>query len=247
MISPFKSLMRIALTGSLLPLLAASADAQASNDSSIYKFVLDYAVPESPAFAILGVTPEKILRGSAAKPVVASLLTQLQTGGKLKSGVAIDLTPYFVYGGTIRNIKEYAENQLVRILANTQLSIATIQSPTDTTSMGGSLAIRMNILDAGDPLRDPAALKPLFDALNRCASAPTPAETPEEVTRARCATVAEAFAKVKGSGTQETRVPPGCGRRHWRSAPRICCQARQPERSNRTLVDRCWISNRAQQ
>jgi hypothetical protein len=188
--------MMVALAGSLLSPLHTITNAQIK-DSSLYKFVLDYAVPESPAFAILGVTPEKILRGSAAKPVVGSLLTQVQTGGKLKSGVAIDLAPYFVYGGTIRSIKEYAENPWTRILANTQLSMATMQSPTDTTSMGGSIAVRMNILDAGDPLRDLAALKPLFDALNQCASAPSPKEINEGDTRERCATVAEAFAKVK--------------------------------------------------
>lgn len=199
MTSPQRSWwMGAAFVGGLLSPLHVVTQAQATADSPIYKFVLDYAVPESPAFAILGVTPEKVLRGSAAKPMIASLLTQVQTGGKLKSGVAIDLAPYFVFGGTLGSIKEYAGNGWTRALANTQLSFATMQSPVDTTSMGASIAVRVSILDAADPLRDPAALQPLFDALNGCAGpAPSPIGNPGGVAAARCETVAEAFAKIK--------------------------------------------------
>jgi hypothetical protein len=187
----------------LLLAWAGAAAAQASAQDPLYKFVLDYAVPESPGFAVMGVTPEKVLRGSAAKPVVASLLTQARDGGKLASGVAIDLSPYFALGGTAGSVAQYASDPWIRALTNTQLSFATMQSKVDTTSVGFGIGVRITLLDASDPLRDTMALQPVYAALNDCVSAPLP-DQPPQVKPGRCDTVAEAFQKVKENAMKRT-------------------------------------------
>lgn len=138
----------------------------------LYKFATDFDVPESPGFATLGVTPSKVLRGSIAKPVVTSLLGQVTGGGKVKGGVAIDVAPYFLYGGKVNNVEAYRANPVRRALANTQLSFATVQDQKDTASVLFGLGLRMVFLDAHDVLMHRGVLDRVDAALINC-SRPT--------------------------------------------------------------------------
>lgn len=167
------------LIATVLPLIAASAQAQAgkavtSSTSSatepLYKFSTDYDVPESPGFATLGVTPSKVLRGNAAKPVVTSLLGQVTSGGRLKGGVAIDVAPYFLYGGKVGNAEAYRTNPFRRALASTQLSFATVQDQKDTASVSFGLGLRMVFADAHDVLTHPGLLDRVDAALTACSA-----------------------------------------------------------------------------
>jgi hypothetical protein len=139
-----------------------------SASEPLYKFSTDYDVPESPGFATLGVTPSKVLRGSAAKPVVTSLLGQVTSHGRLKGGVAIDVTPYFLYGGKVNDAEAYRANTVRRTLANTQLSFATVQDPLDTGSVSFGVGLRMVFVDAHDVLMHPGLLKRVDAALTSC-------------------------------------------------------------------------------
>jgi len=134
----------------------------------IYKFATDFDVPESPGFATLGVTPSKVLRGSIAKPVVTSLLGQVTGGGKLKGGVAIDVAPYFLYGGKVNNVEAYRASPIRRALANTQLSFASVQDQKDTVSVLFGLGLRMVFLDAHDVLMHRGVLERVDSALVAC-------------------------------------------------------------------------------
>jgi hypothetical protein len=133
----------------LLPAVVAAQGGRAAQ-----RFVLDYDVPESPAFIALGVTPATVTRGSASKPVVASLLNDLATGKKLVSGVAVDFAPYFLYGGQFRCVNEYRHSRLKRWLANTLISIATVQSETDSNSLRFGIGARVTLFDSHDLLQD---------------------------------------------------------------------------------------------
>ena len=158
----------------VLLVAAVTAHAQAvkppSASEPLSKFSTDFDVPESPGFAALGVTPSKVLRGSAAKPVVTSLLGQLSSGGKLKGGVAIDVAPYFLYGGKVNNADAYRANALRRTLANTQLSFASVQDQRDTASVLFGVGLRMVFTDAHDVLMHPGLLKRVDAALMSCAA-----------------------------------------------------------------------------
>src|SRR5690242_2725971 len=125
----------------------ATTSSTTSATEPLYKFATDFDVPESPGFATLGVTPSKVLRGSIAKPVVTSLLGQITGGGRLKGGVAIDVAPYFLYGGKVNNVEAYRSNPIRRALANTQLSFATVQDQKDTASMLFGAGLGMVFLD----------------------------------------------------------------------------------------------------
>lgn len=170
----FRALIAIALVA-----VAANARAQAgksvtssstSATEPLYKFATDYDVPESPGFATLGVTPSKVLRGGAAKPVVTSLLGQVTSGGRIKGGVAIDVAPYFLYGGKVGNTESYRGNAIRRALANTQLSFATMQDQTDTASVSFGVGLRMVFVDAHDVLMHRGLLDRVDAALVSCSA-----------------------------------------------------------------------------
>lgn len=137
---------------SVLTLVSVSASAQ-KTDNSANKFVLDYNVPESPAFTILGVSPASVVRGTASKPVVASLLSQIGNGGKLLGGAALDVAPYG-YFGRFTNVREYQTNALKRILANVLLSFASAPLDEDTASLRFGAGVRVTLTDPRDLLQD---------------------------------------------------------------------------------------------
>jgi hypothetical protein len=135
----------------LLGCVMALPAARAQRADAAYRFILDYDVPESPAFAVLGVTPANVLRASAAKPVVASLLNQLARGERVAPGIALDFSPYLVYGGGFRSYKDYAGNTrgqiLRRLLANTVVSIGTVEGETDDAPLQYGAGVRINLYD----------------------------------------------------------------------------------------------------
>lgn len=171
-------IIKVLILGLLVPGLAwnsalaqtATAPPQAETaPQPAYKFILDYDVPESPAFVVLGVTPEKVTTGGASKPIVVNLLNQAFTGGEATAGVALDFSPYFVFGGRFENINEYRNDGLKQRLANTVLSFATVQDATDSTHVRFGVGARMTLFDDHDPLQN-AALT------DRIAKLLTPAE-----------------------------------------------------------------------
>ena len=165
--------------GILLSIMPITARAQ--KPSSAQHFVLDYDVPESPGFIALGVTPANITRGSASKPVVASLLSDLATRQKLASGIALDFAPYFLYGGRFQSVNEYRRNRLKRWLANSLLSIATVQSETDSSSLRFGLGARGTLFDNHDLLQDSTLGMDIDRALTSAAHAGRPRTDTSEV------------------------------------------------------------------
>ena len=170
---------RARLIATFLVIVTGSAHGQAAKSVTssstsatepLYKFSTDYDVPESPGFATLGVTPSKVLRGSAAKPVVTSLLAQVTSGGRVKGGVAIDVAPYFLYGGKVGSAESYRRDPLRRALANTQISFATVQDQHDTASVSFGVGLRMVFADAHDVLGHAGLLDRVDAALSACSA-----------------------------------------------------------------------------
>jgi len=123
-------------------------------DSSAYQYKLDYDIPESPAFSILDANPSKIMRGSAAKEFALNVANNFISNNKQEAGIATDFNPYFVFGGRMANVDVYRNNYFKRMLANTQLSFASIRTdefPEDNLFSGG---IRITLIDAFDLLQD---------------------------------------------------------------------------------------------
>ena len=70
---------------------------------------LDLAVPDSPAFAILGLSPEKIARPGVPRELATTLLNGVDRRGNLQSGIAMDFAPLFLFAGNGLTYQEYQE------------------------------------------------------------------------------------------------------------------------------------------
>lgn len=145
----------------------------AQTDSSAYKYILDYRVPQSPGFTVLGATPSQVMQGSSAKPFVLNLFTQYFETKKIDPGLALDFSPYFLFGGKFKNIKEYRESSSKQFLANLQLSVATLKNSADTGSTDIGAGIRLTFWDDHSLLNDNQLTRNIGKALSNAASAPT--------------------------------------------------------------------------
>jgi hypothetical protein len=124
--------------------------AQTNSDTAAYKYILDYQVPTSPAFGILDISPQQVVRAGAAKPFVANVFTDYLKTQKLNPGIALDFSPYVLLGGGFKNVKEYQDNIQKRMMANTMLSFATIKNSHDTSNMDIGIGVRITLFDSHD-------------------------------------------------------------------------------------------------
>lgn len=125
------------------------------SQSEAHNFKLDYEVPESPAFSIVDANPSTVMRGSSAKELAVNIASNFISSNKQETGIALDFTPYFAFGGRMKNIQEYNSSYFKRLLANTQFSFASIASidhPDDNLISSG---IRFTLYDDFDLLSDP--------------------------------------------------------------------------------------------
>jgi len=115
------------------------------------EYILDYNVPESPAFSILDLNPNEVMRGAAAKPVVVNIVNQFASKGSIDNGIAIDFNPYFLLGGQLKGVDEYRNSYVKRLLINTQFSLASLEE-TDSDNTILAHGIRVTLWDDKDLL-----------------------------------------------------------------------------------------------
>lgn len=143
---------------------------------------LDLAVPETPAFYALGLTPETVSRPASPRALAADLLNGLDENGNFQSGIALATVPYLLLAGDRLTIKAYRANEgfsWIRLLARSQLSVATTKG-TDSADKAtrAALGIRVVPYDLGDP-RQHRDLDACFTAIP-LPPPPKPGETLEE-------------------------------------------------------------------
>ena len=122
----------------------------AADTTEAYKFILDYAVPSSPAFTALDAAPHQVTRGSAAKPLVFNAFTNFLQTGRLDPGIALDFSPYILLGGGFQNLEEYRNNNLRRALANSMISVAALKNSKDTSNTDIGVGVRVTFFDDHD-------------------------------------------------------------------------------------------------
>src|SRR5258705_13872035 len=88
--------------------------------------MVDLSVPDSPAFTVLGLTPEEVARPTTARKLATSLLNGVDRNGVLQTGVAIDTLPYLALAGQLLTLDDYRKpsNYALRFLARGQASVA---------------------------------------------------------------------------------------------------------------------------
>lgn len=113
---------------------------------------VDLAVPEVPAMAALDVTQETVIRPASAKELSMSLLDGVDANGNLQSGLALQMSPYLVFGGSGQTLAAYRNSYHRRFLARTNLSLATAKgSSDDDEAVRLGLGLSFTPWDRGDP------------------------------------------------------------------------------------------------
>jgi hypothetical protein len=123
----------------------ATKDLQASFSN------IDLSVPESPAFTVLGVTPNAIVRPGTPRELATSLLNGLDKNGNFQTGLAIDTAPYMLFNGANITLQDYNDYYLTRLLSRTQFSMATTKGAAkDDTATRLALGLNLTLWDKGD-------------------------------------------------------------------------------------------------
>lgn len=117
---------------------------------------LDLAVPDTPAFYALGLTPESVSRPASPRELAADLLNGLDKNGNFQSGISLATVPYLLFAGDRLTINDYRNNEngfsWVRLAARTQLSVATAKgTDSEDKSVRAAVGIRVVPYDNGDP------------------------------------------------------------------------------------------------
>lgn len=122
-----------------------------------FKKLADYAkvelsVPSSPAFAILGITPDKVQRPGSIRDFVASIARGVGEDGKPVNGLALDISPASVFFREhVRGGETYSRDTWRQILARTTLSFASTTTEQETGASRLAWGIRVGLIDQADP------------------------------------------------------------------------------------------------
>lgn len=116
---------------------------------------VDLSVPESPAFTVLGVTPDTVTRPTTAREFATSFLNGVDQKGNFQTGVAMDFAPYLTFFGDETDLAEYKKSRITRFLARTQFSFATTKGASEEDKSARlALGLRLTLFDKGDPRLD---------------------------------------------------------------------------------------------
>lgn len=156
----------LALLAALVCGTSAHAQQSVLSDKAVKIVNLDLTVPDSPAFAILGLAPEKVVRPSAPKDLATTLLNGVDQYGNLQSGVAVDFAPLFLFAGNGLSYSDYHDHTGKQIAGRTQISLATTKGSSDADkSVRAAFGLRSTFWDKGDPRLDDDLVKCL-DAID---------------------------------------------------------------------------------
>jgi hypothetical protein len=142
-----------------------AASAQATSGS------VNYAIPDSPAFAFLGTSPTKVERPGSARDLAITVLSGLGSEGRTQQGFALDVRPWFLIPGLSIPPERY-ERFWYFVAANAQLSVGTVAGASDTTTQGDTdfaVGLRLTLVDRGDPMLSAEYRRKLGSILDGCA------------------------------------------------------------------------------
>jgi len=149
---------------------------------------VDMSVPESPAFTVLGVTPQTVTRPTSPRAFATSLLNGVDTNGNFQSGLAMDFVPYLLLAGDDLTLRNYQTRYVTRFLARSQFSFGTTKGATeDDKSLRLALGLHVTLWDRGDPRMD----ETLINCLGQMKTPRRPSQLEPELLGTTPADVAE--------------------------------------------------------
>lgn len=143
---------------------------------------VDFSVPDSPAFTILDLTPQSVVRPDSPRALAAALLNGVDHRGHVQNGVAIDTAPYLLLVGDRVTLTTYRNDRVVRFLSRAQVSVATTKGTSDgDPSARVGVGVHLTLLDRGDPRTDPVFAQQLAEVGTKVlADNPQPPPDPED-------------------------------------------------------------------
>ena len=121
--------------------------------------IVDFSVPDSPAFTILGLTPQNVVSPASPRELATTLLNGVDKNGNFQTGIAIDTSLLNLSSKKV-TIKKYRKNKM---WYRTQLSFATSKGSEDQDeALRLAFGIRFTPLDLGDPRSDKSPLTNCF-------------------------------------------------------------------------------------
>lgn len=137
------------------PQTPAALTTSALKQESINTTNIDLAVPESPAFTVLGLTPQTVTRPATPRALATSLLNGVDQNGNFQSGLAFDVAPYLVLAGARLQLRDYQRKYGLRLLTRFQTSFATTKGASENDkSIRLALGFHATLWDRGDPRLD---------------------------------------------------------------------------------------------
>lgn len=139
---------------------------------------VDFSIPESPGFTILGLNPQDVTRPTTPRQFATAIINSIDRNGNFQSGIAIDVAPYqLFFGKSVQRDRDYidfqefdregnvkaakdkkretAKGYLTRFLWRTQFSLATTKGTTeDDKSARIGAGLNFTLFDFGDPNTD---------------------------------------------------------------------------------------------
>ncbi len=121
---------------------------------------LDLAVPQSPAFTALDLTPETVTRPASPRQFAVDVLSGLDPNGNFQAGLALDAVPWLLLRGNDLTIKDYEHSLAQQLASRFLISAATTKgTDSDDNSLKLALGFRLTPIDDGDPRLDPELRK----------------------------------------------------------------------------------------
>lgn len=174
----------LALTMACGPALAqVSAEQNASAAKAVeqaFSAVGTFAIPDSPAAALLGDTEIAIARPQSIQALAAEI-ARYRDKGKEVPGVSLVLAPALMIAGKRITYRDYNDKAWLRQLTRMELSAGMTEGAADDSAPRRvALGLSFTPFDAGDPRMDPGLLKCMNAAFDAIKNAPPPT-TPGEM------------------------------------------------------------------
>jgi hypothetical protein len=114
----------------------------------------DIPIPDSPAFTILGLSPQNVTNPSSVRDLAATLINGVDRNGNFQSGIAIDTSILNLSGDQV-SINDYNTNFINLLWYSSQISFATAKGSNDEDkSLRIAGGIKLTLFDNGDPRRE---------------------------------------------------------------------------------------------
>lgn len=141
---------------------------QASVSCDLNATVTEIVAPDSPAFTVLGLSPNNVSKPNSPAALAASVLNAFDDNGHFQSGAAIDVVPFLALRAKSHSLGQYARQDVhayaIRVLARTSVSFATVKGTSSPdTAVRMATGVRVSLLDLGDPR---AAFQKCVGAIN---------------------------------------------------------------------------------